>query len=139
MFRDGDELFHTAEQYIMYRKAVLFGDLVTAQRVLAARTPGECKRLGRVVRPYDDAVWCAVRLNVAVDACRLKFSQHKKCRAALLATGERLLVEASPSDRVWGIGIAEQDALAYRHQWDQNLLGQALMQVRATLRQETNG
>lgn len=126
--------FHTAEQYIMYRKALTFGDQASAERILAAGSPGECKRLGRHVRPYDDAVWAGVREEVAFDACWHKFSQHARLAEGLLATGEALLVEASPSDAIWGVGFSEQDAPAHRHQWGQNLLGHALMRVREALR-----
>ncbi len=126
--------FHSAEQYIMHRKALHFGDHETAERILAARNPGACKKLGRAVKPYDDAAWASVREGVAFDACLLKFGQHAKLREVLLGTGDALLVEASPTDTIWGIGFSEDDALAHRHQWGQNLLGLALMRVRDTLK-----
>lgn len=126
--------FRWAEQYIMHRKALAFGDRDTAGRVLAARDPAECKKLGRAVRPYDDAVWAGVRETVAFEACLHKFAQNARLRDALLATGDTLIVEAAPTDAIWGIGFSEQDALAHRHAWGQNLLGLALMRVRETLR-----
>ena len=128
--------FHTAEQYIMHRKATFFGDEGTARRILQARHPGECKRFGRRVKPYDDHAWASVREQVAFDACLLKFTQHARLRAFLLGTGDALLVEASPTDAIWGIGFGEHDALAHRHAWGLNLLGAALMRVRAALRAE---
>ncbi|PYE53933.1 NADAR family protein [Deinococcus yavapaiensis] len=127
--------YHWAEQFIMHRKAVQFGDFETAEAILHARNPGECKQLGRRVRPYDDAVWASVRESVAFDACLHKFTQNEKLRAALLATRDALLVEASPTDRIWGVGFSEQDALANRDRWGENLLGIALMRVRDTLRE----
>ncbi|MFC4637704.1 NADAR family protein [Deinococcus hohokamensis] len=126
--------FYTAEQYIMDRQALTFGDEASAERILAARDPGECKKLGRRVRTYDDAIWAVVREAVAYDACFHKFAQNPRLRDVLLATGDALLVEASPSDAIWGIRFSEQDAPASCHQWGQNLLGQALMRVRDTLR-----
>ncbi|UBV44755.1 NADAR family protein (plasmid) [Deinococcus taeanensis] len=134
VFTVDSQTFQTAEQYIMYRKALTFGDPVSAERILAARGPGECKKLGRRVRPYDEAIWAAVREQVAYDACVHKFAQNSRLRDVLLSTGDALLVEAAPSDAIWGIGFSEQDAPAHHHQWGQNLLGLALMRVRDTLR-----
>ncbi|MFB9992931.1 NADAR family protein [Deinococcus oregonensis] len=125
--------YHTAEQYLMARKAECFGDEVRRAAILAALTPDECKRLGRLVAPYDNAVWEARRFEVALDMLRLKFGQNRKLRAALLETGDAPLVEASPSDRIWGIGYRESDAEANRARWGQNLLGLALEQVRGEL------
>lgn len=139
VFVAGGLTFRWAEQYIMHRKALAFGDLDTAERVLAARDPAECKKLGRAVRPYDDAVWARVRETVAFEACLHKFAQNPKLREALLATGDALIVEAAPSDAIWGIGFSEQDALAHRHAWGQNLLGLALMRAREALRADTPG
>ncbi|GGK24406.1 hypothetical protein GCM10008955_17490 [Deinococcus malanensis] len=137
VFSVDGQTFHTAEQYIMYRKALTFGDQASAERILAARDPGECKKLGRRVQPYDDAVWSGMREGVAFDACLHKFSQIPHLRGVLLATGDALLVEASPTDAIWGIGFSEQDAPTHPHQWGQNLLGLALMRVRDALREGT--
>jgi len=128
-------LFHWAEQYIMYRKAVHFGDLEAAAGIMAARSPAECKTLGRRVYRFDEASWAEVREQVAVEAVAHKFST-RKLRNILLQTGDALLVEASPSDRIWGIGFAERDASDHRFEWGQNLLGVALMRVREQLRPE---
>ena len=127
--------YHTAEQYLMARKAECFGDKVRLDAILAAPTPEECKRLGRLVSPYDDAVWQEKRFEVALDMLRLKFGQNAKLRAVLLETGDAPLVEASPSDRIWGIGYREADAEANRARWGQNLLGLALEQVRGELQE----
>ena len=127
--------YRWAEQYIMHRKALQFGDHDTAEAILHAKNPGECKQLGRRVRPFDDAVWASVREDVAFDACLHKFEQNEKLGAFLLATGNALLVEASPTDRIWGIGFSEDDALLHRSQWGENLLGLALMRVRSALKE----
>ncbi|ULH14695.1 NADAR family protein [Deinococcus sp. KNUC1210] len=127
-------LFHWAEQSIMYRKALHFGDTASARKIMQAYSPAECKKLGRQVQGFDEAGWALVREQVAFDTVLHKFQHNRKLRAVLLQTGSALLVEAAPSDRIWGIGFSEQDALAYRFQWGENLLGKALMRVRDELR-----
>ncbi|WP_407540837.1 NADAR family protein [Deinococcus radiomollis] len=131
-----DLLFHWAEQYIMYRKALHFGDTQTAAQIMTAFTPAECKTLGRRVRGFEEGSWARVLEQMAAETISHKFSANRKLRAVLLQTGDALLVEASPSDRIWGIGFAEQDALDYRFQWGENILGMALMRVRKQLRSE---
>lgn len=126
--------YRWAEGYLMARKARLFGDEERLAAILAARTPAECKALGRRVTPYDDEVWTRERYSVALDMLRLKFGQNAGLRAALLDTGDAPLVEASPTDRIWGIGFSEEEAEANRHAWGSNLLGRALMEVRAELK-----
>lgn len=131
-----DLLFYWAEQYIMYRKALHFGDSQKAAQIMAAFSPAECKMLGRRVHGFDETSWALVREQVAVETIFLKFMGHRKLRAFLLQTGDTLLVEAAPSDRIWGIGFSEQDALDYRFQWGGNLLGVALMRVREQSRSQ---
>ncbi|MFC6592017.1 NADAR family protein [Deinococcus lacus] len=92
--------------------------------------------MGRRVRGFDDAKWAEVREQVAFDAVWHKFRGNGKLRDFLLETGDLILVEASPTDRIWGIGYSESDAWDHRHQWGENLLGKALMQVREQLRKE---
>ncbi|GHG22198.1 hypothetical protein CBQ26_08125 [Deinococcus indicus] len=133
VFTEGGVTYHCAEQYLMARKAALFGDEATRRAILEARTPGECKALGRRVSPYDDARWAQERFGVALDMLRLKFGQNAPLRSVLLATGEAELVEAAPNDRIWGVGFGEQDAPGARQAWGENLLGRALMAVRAEM------
>ena len=127
--------FNCTEQLMMYRKAMLFGDTETAQAILAEPSPRAQKALGRKVRGFEEALWCAHREHIMFDGCYAKFSQNPALKAELLATGERVLVEASPDDRIWGIGLHETDARAHDPaQWQGlNLLGKALMQVREAL------
>ncbi|WP_433342004.1 NADAR family protein [Micromonospora sp. CA-111912] len=129
-------VFHTAEHWMMWRKAVLFGDDAVAEQVLAAEHPQRAKALGRRVRGFDEAVWVAHRYDVVVAGSVAKFAQHADLRAFLLATGNRVLVEASPVDRVWGAGLAADDpAVENPARWrGDNLLGFALMDARAALR-----
>ncbi|UXH77987.1 NADAR family protein [Roseateles amylovorans] len=125
----------TAEHFMMAEKARLFGDVGTRAGILAARTPAEAKKLGRGVTGFDDALWERARFDIVVRANEAKFSQNRALRDYLLTTGDRVLVEASPVDRIWGIGLAADDrrALEPRSWCGLNLLGFALMEVRARL------
>jgi ribA/ribD-fused uncharacterized protein len=127
--------FASAEHYMMWRKARLFGDADTAGRILAAAGPHEAKALGREVRGFDGPTWTAARLDIVVAGNLAKFEQHPDLWTYLRGTGERVLVEASPYDRIWGIGLAAADPRAADpYRWrGLNLLGFALMRVRAAL------
>lgn len=133
--------YQTAEHWMMAEKARLFGDHAAAGRAVAAPHPGAAKRVGREVRGFDAAVWEERRFGIVVAGNRAKFGQHADLRAFLLATGSRVLIEASPVDRVWGIGLAADDPRAADPStWaGLNLLGFALMQVRAALAAEGAG
>ncbi|SER96912.1 NADAR family protein [Lentzea albida] len=127
--------FASAEHYMMWRKALLFDDTAVAARVLTARTPAEAKALGREVSGFVGEVWDAQRLPIVVEGNLAKFGQDPALRSYLLGTGSRVLVEASPQDRVWGIGLVASDPRASDpSQWlGLNLLGEALMEVRSRL------
>jgi ribA/ribD-fused uncharacterized protein len=128
--------YPTAEHYMMAEKARLFGDESARTRILAARTPAEAKKLGRTVRGFDEATWTAQRFDIVVRANVAKFSQNAALGSFLQATGDKVIVEASPVDRIWGIGLAATDEAAQRpDRWrGLNLLGFALMEVRSMLR-----
>ncbi|WP_239376239.1 NADAR family protein [Frankia sp. Cj5] len=132
--------YPTAEHFMMERKARLFGDMAAARAVLAAADPAAAKKHGRQVRGFDEAVWSECSFDIVVQGNAAKFDQHPPLRNYLLGTGERVLVEASPLDRVWGIGLAADDARAQAPSaWPgRNLLGFALMRVRAMLRASTS-
>ena len=128
--------FATAEHYMMWRKAELFGDAAMAARILAAPHPHAAKTLGSRVAGFDQATWDEHRVDIVVAGNLAKFGQHDDLRDYLLGTGDRVLVEASPVDRVWGIGLSRDDpAASDPRRWrGHNLLGVALMRVRDTLR-----
>jgi ribA/ribD-fused uncharacterized protein len=128
-------VFATAEHYMMWRKAMLFGDEQVAGQILTAVGPDQAKALGRRACGFDEATWAAHRFDIVVDGSTAKFGQDPDLRAFLLATGDQVLVEASPRDRVWGIGLAADDERAQDPaQWrGLNLLGFALMQARSAL------
>ena len=129
-------VYTCAEQFMMHGKARLFDDAAVAAEILATPDPRTHKALGRKVRGFDSARWDAACREVVYRGNLAKFSQDEELRALLLATGDRTLVEASPTDKIWGIGLAADDPRALDPaSWrGQNLLGQALMRVRAALR-----
>ncbi|MEO3764409.1 NADAR family protein [Streptomyces sp. B8F3] len=133
--------YATAEHWMMAAKARLFGDEAAVARILATSHPGAAKAEGRKVRGFDEAVWQEHRFAAVVRGNLAKFGQHPALGAYLRGTGSRVLVEASPVDRVWGIGLAAtddgaEDPGAWR---GLNLLGFALMDVRATLAAQAAG
>ena len=130
--------YSCAEQFMMAEKARLFGDAVVCAKILASRDPREHKALGRQVAGFDRAVWERACLDIVVRGNLAKFRQNPAMRAALLATGDKLLVEATPFDKIWGVGLRADDPRIHdRANWrGQNLLGEALMRVRAELSAE---
>lgn len=131
----GDQTYLTAEHFMMASKAVVFGDSEAYESVLLAATPQEAKRIGREIRGFDSARWIGVSFGLVVEGNVEKFQQNAVLREFLLTTGESVLVEASPVDTVWGIGLAADDPNATNpEQWKgENLLGFALMEVRRRL------
>lgn len=128
--------FATAEHWMMAGKARLFGDAEAERRALAAGHPSEAKKAGRLVRGFDEGVWERERFRIVVEGSVHKFGADPGLRQYLLGTGERVLVEASPVDRIWGIGLtADDDAATDPERWrGPNLLGFALMEARRLLR-----
>ena len=127
--------YSCTEQYMMAEKARLFGDRDTLRQILATTDPAEQKALGRCVTPFDEARWTGKCREVVYRGNLAKFGQNDDLRALLLATGTKTLVEASPKDRIWGIGLAADDPRATkRSAWrGKNWLGEELMRVRAEL------
>lgn len=127
--------YATAEHFMMAGKARLFDDAQALERILAATSPNEAKKLGRTVKGFDDARWSAACFDLVVAGNLAKFSQNAAMGKFLKATGSRVIVEASPVDRIWGIGMAADDPHAANPRlWKGlNLLGFALMEVRERL------
>lgn len=134
-FTVGGVRYATAEHWMMAAKARLFGDDDAERRVLAAAHPRDAKSVGRTVRGFEETVWERERFALVAEGSTHKFGAHPPLRAYLLATGQRVLVEASPRDRVWGIGLAATDPRAeHPGTWrGLNVLGFALMEARARL------
>jgi ribA/ribD-fused uncharacterized protein len=139
VFRDkSGKVFQSAEQYMMYSKAMLFDDFDAADKIARTTNCAQIKALGRGVRGFDEKKWAANREAIVAAGNLYKFRQNPHLLAALLATGDRTLVEASPTDRIWGIGMREEEArTAGDHHWrGQNLLGKILTQIKRTLQSE---
>ncbi|TDQ04577.1 NADAR family protein [Labedaea rhizosphaerae] len=131
----GGERFATAEHFMMVGKARLFGDEEAAMKILETDEPAAAKKLGRTVRGFDDETWQAAAFDIVVRGNLAKFDQHDDLGKFLVGTGDAVLVEASPVDPVWGIGLAADDPRATTPStWrGTNLLGFALMEVRDRL------
>lgn len=132
--------FNCVEQFMMYSKAMLFGDAEAAQKILSSNAPKTQKALGRAVRGFDAGIWEANRMGIVITGCREKFRQNQTMLDALLASGNRQFVEASPYDRIWGIGLGENNAAAEQPElWKgKNLLGKALDATRIILADYVN-
>jgi len=127
--------YKTSEHWMMAQKANLFDDQEIFQKVIQAEKPGEAKDLGRLITWFDDAKWNKWKYEIVVEGSIHKFSQNKKLRDYLLSTNDRVLVEASPIDTIWGIGLGQDsDAVENPQLWKgENLLGFALMEARDVL------
>lgn len=151
-------MLRCVKSYMMYHKAILFKDTETAAEILANPSPQTARSLGRKVTPFSDETWAANRERIVTEASLAKFGRPVseegfrrgnggeagelpgvkggRLKAALLATGEREIVEASPRDRIWGVGFGAKNAGERRERWGLNLLGKALMEARRVLREE---
>ncbi|KAE9376870.1 DUF1768-domain-containing protein [Stipitochalara longipes BDJ] len=143
---DPTVVYQTAEQYMMYQKALLFSDHEIAVQILATTVPKEQKALGRRVSNFTQEVWEANRERIVEEGSYFKFKYGKDegegmgdgigLKVKLLGTGDREIVEASPMDRIWGIGFGAKNAGKRRNDWGLNLLGRALVRARERLRAE---
>lgn len=120
---------------MMACKAALFSDTATLELILKENTkpktdPKHMKALGRKITPFDEGKWVDHREQIVFLGNLYKFGQNGELKELLLGTGHLILVEASPRDRIWGIGFGEKRAMAEKQRWGLNLLGQALMKVR---------
>ena len=129
--------YHTTEQYMMASKARLFGDDAVLKEIMEARTPFDYKKLGRKIRGFVASMWDASKYDIVVEGNKAKFSQNPDLKKFLLSTGDSILAEASPYDKIWGIGLdREQADKGGVGQWQgENLLGCALMDVRDWLKE----
>lgn len=130
-----EQVWTSSEQYYMYMKAVVFDDKETQKRIRETKSCKEQKQLGRMVKGYNEIVWKKHREEVMLRALRAKFSQSSVLKEKLLKTGNAILVEASPVDLVWGVGLSEDNVNIHdQSKWrGMNLLGKCLMIVRSEL------
>lgn len=142
-FRVCGQEFTSGEQYMMYRKAKMFHADETAQKILQETNPAVIKRLGGPdgIPEYNEYTWNRCRQAVMREGLFEKFSQNQDLGKELLDTGDDVLAECSPTDRIWGIGLSLDDprALSMETWRGRNLLGYTLMQVRDMLRRSKDG
>lgn len=134
-FQQNGITYPSAEHWMMAEKARVFQDPESEKKILLTPSPEMAKKLGRKVKNYEDHTWRQHREEVVIAGNLLKFSQNEHLKHFLINTGNRILVEASPYDKVWGIGLSENDErVADFSEWQGlNLLGFALMEVRDQL------
>ena len=136
-FSVGGVSYQTAEHFMMAEKARLFGDEAARAQILQSGSPKAAKQLGRQVKNFNEQQWVEARFQVVIAGSLAKFRQNRELGKYLLGTNDKVLVEASPLDRIWGIGLGAHNEHAMNpEQWrGLNLLGFALMDVRQTLRE----
>jgi ribA/ribD-fused uncharacterized protein len=127
--------YNCSEQYMMYQKALLFGDKEILAEILDTPDPREQKALGRKIKGFDSKIWEANAKRIVYEGCKLKFEQNPHLLNKLLETEGTLLVEASPYDKIWGIGLGEDDPrIQDPKNWQgTNWLGEVLTDLRENL------
>jgi len=133
-FSDKNFQYATAEHYMMAQKAILFEDFHILRKILDNPNPQDAKNYGRQVKGFDERIWDKFKCHFVITGNYNKFFTHKDLMNFLIETGTKHLVEASPWDNVWGIGYRKEDAMKFRGNWGENLLGQCLMITRNYLR-----
>lgn len=128
--------FANSEQAFMFEKAMLFEDYEIAAEILRNDNPSYVKKLGRKVHKFDANIWSSHRYQIMLNVCLAKFEQNEDLLKILLSTGDKIIVEASPFDRIWGVGLAwNDDKILDKKNWQGlNLLGEVLMDVRKQLK-----
>lgn len=127
--------YNCCEQYMMHQKALHFSDYEIAEKVMQTRSPRDQKQLGRQVKGFNKAMWDSACVSIVYKGNLAKFSQNEDLKRELLATGDRILVEASPYDAIWGIGLGEnepgvEDPINWK---GLNLLGWSITMVKKQL------
>jgi len=128
--------YNCCEQYMMYKKALLFNDVDIANEIKLEPSPLRQKELGRKIKGFDPEIWDNNKLGIVWYGNFLKFSQHSDLKERLLLTGDRILAEASPIDLIWGVGLKSFDdnILDIKNWKGKNLLGEVLMSIRDILK-----
>ena len=138
-FKDNNgQKFSSVEQFMMYHKAIVFNDTQKQTEILSCSDPKQIKAFGRQVKNFDSELWDQISEDIVFQGCLFKFSQNENLKQFLISTGNRLLVEASPYDKIWGIGLNERSAIDIPiEMWPgKNLLGKCLARVRSLLQSE---
>lgn len=127
--------YNCVEQFMMACKANIFGDQKALEQIMTTDKPAVQKQVGKTVIGFTNEIWDQYKERVVFQGCLAKFDQNPDLKEKLLSTQGKTLVEASPYDRIWGIGLSETDPLRFNEaKWGQNLLGKALMKVRDVIR-----
>lgn len=121
--------YNCGEQYMMHQKAILFGDYAIAEKILSLKSPKEQKQLGRLVKNYNDKIWNEKRFEIVKRGLVEKFKQNSTLMNELRKYSNCIFVEASPYDRIWGIGYLDKDAEKNFDNWGLNLLGKILTEI----------
>jgi len=131
---DGIE-YNCAEQYMMAQKALFFKDKEQLQKIMNTDNPRDQKYYGRQVKNFDDKKWSKISRGVVFKANMAKFTQNPRMLDELISYGNREIVEASPTDKIWGIGLAVDDPKIHdKSNWQgTNWLGEVIMDVKKTI------
>ena len=134
-FDQDGTLYNCAEQYMMAQKAKLFGDIDAQNRIMESNDPDVQKKIGKEVKNFDEKSWKSAMKIIVTRGNLFKFTQNEKLKHAIIATGDKVLVEASPYDKIWGIGLKWDNPLCDdpKNWQGTNYLGEALMLVRKTI------
>lgn len=133
-----DVEYSSNEQYMMHQKALFFKDVETAAKIMKSNEPWVAKMLGRAVKPFDRVVWALHAFDIVVKGAYAKFSQNPELKNIILKSANKIFVEASQFDRLWGIGLGINDPnLLNECKWKgKNLLGKALGVTRCMIEQD---
>ena len=134
-FRTESIRFNCCEQYMMFKKAMLFGDVKTAAEIISETSPKNIQDLGRQVKNFDQYIWDKVKRDIVYKGNYYKFTQNEKLKEILLSTENKVLVEASPYDKIWGIGRdVDYPKVEQKSTWlGTNYLGYELTRVKFKL------
>ena len=142
LFIDNNIEFEHTEQYMMYMKALLFEktNIDLHKLILNTKSPAKCRSYGKKIKNFDENIWNKNKKEIVTKGCYLKFSQNEELKRYLISTGTKILVEASPYDKIWGIGLNKKNAMKTpQDKWlGTNYLGECLMEVRNMLISESN-
>ena len=135
-FKDSENSYTSTEQYMMYKKAMLFNDLDIAKKIMATSSASKIKAFGRKVKNFNEEIWNDNKVNIVTEGNYLKFSQNESLKKQLLDTDDTTLAECAVKDIIWGIGLSMTSSLRFdKSNWrGENLLGKCLMTVRERLR-----
>lgn len=125
--------YNCGEQYMMHQKAITFNDKEIADKILREYSPRRQKQLGREVRNFNSNQWDLIKYELVKKGLREKFNQNPKLKKYLLKYKNFQIVEASPEDRIWGIGFYDNEAIQNIQNWGENLLGKILTELAAEL------